>query len=570
MADPPADYTQWSNNDLIKRITDLEGQVRSQTLAHRTRSPSRNTSTPFKKPKKPPKPFDSSKYHTRLIALKFAYLGGRYNGLEYHVGNKTPKPTIEEELWKALVKTRLIFPQSGNGQSQEEVCWDGCEYSKCGRTDRGVSAFGQVIGVRVRSNRPKSESRKGELNAGMEDDTSLPLDSKMDIDGRSHTSHGDATVNWDPVKDELPYVQQLNRVLPEDIRILAWCPNPPTDFSARFNCRERRYRYFFTNPAYAPTPAASPTDKMEGWLDIEAMQMAAKNLEGLHDFRNFCKIDPSKQITNFQRRIFHSSIQPVSADQSPSAFLARPPFAEDRGSREPFSRSAIQPEGYYFEVRGSAFLWHQVRHMVAILFLVGQGHEDPNVVKDLLDVQKVPSRPVYEMASDAPLVLWDCIFPDLQGETTNSHMAEEGFAGYEDSMEWLYAGDEPDTPVGTGSRRTPTGVLNRKYGRMSIMEDVWALWRRRKMDELLSGSLMDVISRQGKSIAEIFQPDTLKSGELSARVFDGSEVPRTVGVYVPIMHRERLETPEIVNARYAARKGLNSAQDSSHLADVSD
>ena len=104
--------------------------------------------------------FDPSKHSTRLIALKLAYLGKRYNGFEYHTNNPTPLPTIEEELWKALNKSRLIIPDDTNPLQPGEVNWEGCEYSKCGRTDKGVSAFGQVIGIRVRSNRPQEEKKE--------------------------------------------------------------------------------------------------------------------------------------------------------------------------------------------------------------------------------------------------------------------------------------------------------------------------------------------------------------------------------------------------------------------------
>lgn len=31
------------------------------------------------------------------------------------------------------------------------------------------------------------------------------------------------------------------------------------------------------------------------------------------------------------------------------------------------------------KIKGSAFLWHQVRCMVAVLFLIGQGLESPDV-----------------------------------------------------------------------------------------------------------------------------------------------------------------------------------------------
>lgn len=80
-------------------------------------------------------------------------------------------------------------------------------YQRCGRTDKGVSAFGQVISLEVRSNLKTDE---------------------IDI----------------KVEDELPYCKMLNGVLPKDIRALAWCP-VEEEFSARFNCTKRTYKYFF-------------------------------------------------------------------------------------------------------------------------------------------------------------------------------------------------------------------------------------------------------------------------------------------------------------------------------------
>ena len=60
-----------------------------------------------------------------------------------------------------------------------------------------------------------------------------------------------------------------------------------------------------------------------------------------------------------------------------------------------------------FTVSGTAFLWHQVRAMAAILFLVGQRHEEPSIVARLLDVEAQPRRPVYDIASEAPLLLYN-------------------------------------------------------------------------------------------------------------------------------------------------------------------
>lgn len=41
-------------------------------------------------------------------------------------------------------------------------------------------------------------------------------------------------------------------------------------------------------------------------------------------------------------------------------------------------------------ITGEAFLWHQIRAIVSILFLVGQGKENKGIFKDLLNVNKYP------------------------------------------------------------------------------------------------------------------------------------------------------------------------------------
>lgn len=68
---------------------------------------------------------------------------------------------------------------------------------------------------------------------------------------------------------ELPYVKMLNRVLPQDIRILDWAP-AEEGFSARFDCQSRTYRYYFPR----------------GSLNLELMAEAAKRWGKAHGYRN--------------------------------------------------------------------------------------------------------------------------------------------------------------------------------------------------------------------------------------------------------------------------------------------
>ena len=51
---------------------------------------------------------------------------------------------------------------------------------------------------------------------------------------------------------------------------------------------------------------------------------------------------------------------------------------------------------------------------MAILFLVGQKKELPSIIDDLLDINKWPCKPDYNIASELPLVLFDCLYDGVQ------------------------------------------------------------------------------------------------------------------------------------------------------------
>lgn len=613
------DYSRWSVSRLIDRITELERQLHDRTTEFTSNTAYSSPSSPSARPAKPEKPIriskprgttdpspddftrvgapgrsklkkenreiDPSKYHTRFIALKFAYLGQKYNGYEHANGNITPLSTIEEQLWKALRRARLIFPTNVQTDGWEDskmresraydISWEGCEYSKCGRTDRGVSAFGQVVGVRVRSARPNVPvnvprlltsqhrlERKETAYARGEGDLIRPADEFPDYsetlpggdegDTRTIDFATELEPAWDDIADELPYISILNNLLPEDIRVLAWCPHPPINFDARFSCRERQYRYFFTQPAFAPTPGplgffqanGKETKLREGWLDIEAMREAAKHFVGTHDFRNFCKVDTSKQINNFKRIIYHADIELVDPQKHPLGYLGDPEFQSVKSKGTPLvcesrvpDRFSSTPQIYSFRLHGSAFLWHQVRHMVAILFLIGQGLESPSIIPELLDISKNPCKPLYEMASDAPLVLWDCIFPDPESKSRD------------DALEWVYAGD---AAINTNETHSTHG----KYTQGGLVERLWSVWRQRKLDEVLTATLLNLVVDQGSR--HTIDISKLANGPRrsreSQRLFTGGNVAKLGGPYVPVLKLRRSDPVEVQNARYLASK----------------
>lgn len=68
----------------------------------------------------------------------------------------------------------------------------------------------------------------------------------------------------------------------------------------------------------------------------------------------------------------------------------------------------------YLLIHGQAFLWHQIRCIAHVLFMIGRGQEEPSIVTELLNVKKHPGKPAYQLAEDKPLVLHDCGYPNLQ------------------------------------------------------------------------------------------------------------------------------------------------------------
>lgn len=62
---------------------------------------------------------------------------------------------------------------------------------------------------------------------------------------------------------------------------------------------------------------------------------------------------------------------------------------------------------YEFVIKGRGFLWHQIRCIMSILFLVGKCKESPDVIKKLLNIEECPTKPQYSMANFLPLNLYD-------------------------------------------------------------------------------------------------------------------------------------------------------------------
>ncbi|KAI9459230.1 pseudouridine synthase [Lactarius psammicola] len=470
--DPP-DYEAWTREELIARLKELTGSPNTLQISTSTStspsqllalplvssSPSLTPSSPLPEGSKLKREFDFSAYPTRKIALKFSYAGVGYGGLAWQAV-PTPLPTVEGVLFAALAKARLVDPDGG---------LEGCGWERCGRTDRGVSAAGQVVSLYVRSSNRRSAAPVKASGA-----TGDALEGAPNDDDTSALTL--------PERD-IRYLHTLNAILPSSIRVYAWAP-VASSFSSRFSCRTRHYKYFFSARS----------------LDVDAMRAGAARLVGEHDFRNLCKLDPAKQLTDMHMHVL--------------------------------------------DLIGSAFLYNQVRHIMAVLLLIGARLEAPSVISALLNADpddedgarapsvvppegeespppRVTCKPEYQMADALPLVLWDC-----------TYAAED--------VQWR-ADDAGSDGGSVGLYSQLVGLAERAQVEATLAEHFLA------------------------AAAPLHRPAAREAGSMLTRAANGKEsgpwdVPlgggmkRREGNYVPLLNRKRLESVEVVNERWRTRR----------------
>jgi tRNA pseudouridine38-40 synthase len=150
-------------------------------------------------------------------------------------------------------------------------------------------------------------------------------------------------------------VPAINTRLPYDI-VVRSAREARSDFDAVRSARGKRYRYTIRA---APCP-----DPMLGrfhWyfprpLDLEAMRLAAKYLEGCHDFEAFQSLG-SPRLTTVR------TIRDLSINQTPAL------------------------EGYDIgiEIEADGFLYNMVRNIVGSLVDIGVGRFSSHWIQDLLE-----------------------------------------------------------------------------------------------------------------------------------------------------------------------------------------
>ena len=147
----------------------------------------------------------------------------------------------------------------------------------------------------------------------------------------------------------------LNAKLPGDVRVLS-VEEAAAGFNARFHARSKMYRYRISN-----TRLMSPFQRRYAWhisrtLDLDAMQLAARELVGEHDFRAFQALGGTVK----------TSVRTMTSST----------WAE-----EPLTGGGRL---LTYEIAGTGFLKYMVRTIVGTLIEVGDGRRSPGSVPALL------------------------------------------------------------------------------------------------------------------------------------------------------------------------------------------
>ncbi|WP_333613292.1 tRNA pseudouridine(38-40) synthase TruA [Psychrobacter sp.] len=146
------------------------------------------------------------------------------------------------------------------------------------------------------------------------------------------------------------WLRGINSLLPDDIA-LRWIQPMPADFHARFGAIARRYRYITLNQAQRPAILNHQVTHIYEPLDLAAMQLAAADIAGTHDFSSY-------------RAAACQSNQPIRH----------------------VSHARLFAHGQFivFDIQADGFLHHMVRNLMGTLYAIGRHELPPAAFLDIL------------------------------------------------------------------------------------------------------------------------------------------------------------------------------------------
>ena len=142
----------------------------------------------------------------------------------------------------------------------------------------------------------------------------------------------------------------MNSNLPDDIHVIE-TKEVDKDFHARYNVKEKEYKYYINLGEYNPLER-NYVYQYNYTLDIDKMKEAIKYFEGEHDFRSF--VTDNKEKENCVRTITYTNIE-----QKDNIIT--------------------------ITFKGNGFLRYQVRNMVGLLIKIGENKISPDSVEKIIE-----------------------------------------------------------------------------------------------------------------------------------------------------------------------------------------
>lgn len=241
--------------------------------------------------------------------LTLAYDGADFSGWQWQPGRRT----VQEEVERAW----------------REITGETVRVTASGRTDAGVHAAGQVVGVES-ATRLLPDELMGGLNA------KLPCDAA--------------------------------------VRSIEFAPD---GFHATTDAKRKRYRYTIYNDRRRPVFCRRYAWHLPTLLDAAAMHRAAQSLVGTHDFLSFQSAGSEREST--VRTIFAAEVWAERAGQGGAPELS-PSGKAVLPTDSPQESDAL----IHIEVEGDGFLYNMVRSIAGTLADVGRGRQPQSWVAEVI------------------------------------------------------------------------------------------------------------------------------------------------------------------------------------------
>ncbi len=204
------------------------------------------------------------------------------------------------------------------------------------------------------------------------------------VHARAQIAHFDTAAARNP----RAWLLGTNSALPPAVN-LRWVQPVAAHFHARFGALRRSYRYVILNQLTRSSLAAGRALVVYRPLDAAAMQLAANDLIGEHDFSAF-------RAAECQARSPVRRIESITVRRRDAWVIV--------------------------EVSANAFLQHMVRNIVGTLLAVGSGDAPPGRVREQLDSRQRSSGEATVAAHG--LYLWRVDYPPEFGLPDDSAMID--------------------------------------------------------------------------------------------------------------------------------------------------